>query len=107
MRKQLFDDDETHTFVDEHEINFGKKEIINMLNNNYNFEEIKGIIEAKIDFLMLGKNNEIVKIYDEKINELLEMQEKLYVKNEIIKQKILFLDNYLNSLKNCEMETSK
>ena len=107
MRRQLVDDDQIHPFIDEHEINFGKKEIINMLNNNYNFEEIKGIIEAKIDFLMLGKNNEIVKIYDEKINELLEMQEKLYVKNEIIKQKILFLDGYLNSLKNCDMETSK
>ena len=107
MRRQLVDDDEINPFNAENEINFGKKEIINMLNNNYNFEEIKGIIEAKIDFLMLGKNNEIVKIYDEKINELLEIQEKLYVKNEIIKQKILFLDGYLNSLKNCDMETSK
>ena len=99
MNKQLVENDEMNLSIDEHKINFGKEEMINILNNNYDCEEIKGIIEAKIDSLMLGKNNEIVKLYEEKINELLEIQEKLYVKNEIIKQKILFLDNYLDSLK--------
>ena len=80
-------------------LNAEKEEIINMLNNNYDYEKIKRIVGEKIDFLMFGKNNEVAKLYDEKINELLEIQEKLYVRNEIIKQKISFMDNYLNSLK--------
>ena len=81
-------------------INFGKEEIINMINNNYDYEEIKKIIEAKIDFFMLDNfNNGIIQLFDEKINDLLETQEKLSVENEIIKQKIFFLENYLNSLK--------
>ena len=99
MNRQLVGDDEIHLFIKEHKINLEKEEIINMLNNNYDYEKIKRIVEEKIDFLMFGKNNEVAKLYDEKINELLEIQEKLYVRNEIIKQKILFMDNYLNSLK--------
>ena len=82
------------------EINFGKEELINMINNNYDYEKIKKIIEAKIDSYMLDNFNIGIKqLFDEKINDLLETQEKLSVENEIINQKIFFLENYLNSLK--------
>ena len=82
------------------DINFGKEELINMINNNYDYEKIKKIIEAKIDSYMLDNFNIGIKqLFDEKINDLLETQEKLSVENEIINQKIFFLENYLNSLK--------
>ena len=77
----------------------GKKEIINLLNNNWDYEEIKRIIEMKVDSFISNKyGNDLAKRFEEKINDLLEIQEKLFVKKEIIKQKIIALENYLNSL---------
>jgi len=83
-------------------INFmAKNSSLNALNKKYDDEEIKDkikkIIEKKIDYYNQEKINGIVKIYDKEIEDLLELQENLFIQNEIIKQKILVLKNHLES----------
>ena len=83
-------------------INFMEKNSsLNALNKKYDDEEIKDIIkkiiEKKIDYYNQEKINGIVKIYDKEIEDLLELQENLFIQNEIIKQKILVLKNHLES----------
>ena len=83
-------------------INFmAKNSSLNVLNKKYDDEEIKDIIkkiiEKKIDYYNQEKINGIVKIYDKEIEDLLELQENLFIQNEIIKQKILVLKNHLES----------
>ena len=80
-------------------INFEKDEIIKLINNDYDFEEIKKIIEAKVDYFLVDKYNKEIKIYEGKINDLLSIQESLFIQNEMIKSKIKMLMNYLDSLK--------
>ena len=80
-------------------INFEKEEIIKLINNEYDLEEIKKIIEAKVDYFMFNKYNNEIKFYEGKINDLLNFQESLFIKNEMIKEKIKMLMNYLDSLK--------
>ena len=100
MNSNITQRDEIISISSNSNINFGKEEIINLINNNYTYEEIKRIIEKKVDYYISNKfNNEMIKIYDEKMNDLLELQENLFIKNEMIKQKIFVLENYLYSLK--------
>ena len=100
MNSNITQRDEIISTFSNSNINFGKEEIINLINNNYTYEEIKRIIEKKVDYYISNKfNNEMIKIYDEKMNDLLELQENLFIKNEMIKQKIFVLENYLYSLK--------
>ena len=100
MNSNITQRDEIISISSHSNINFGKEEIINLINNNYTYEEIKRIIEKKVDYYISNKfNNEMIKIYDEKMNDLLELQENLFIKNEMIKQKIFVLENYLYSLK--------
>ena len=100
MNSNITQRDEIISTFSNSNINFGKEEIINLINNNYAYEEIKRIIEKKVDYYISNKfNNEMIKIYDEKMNDLLELQENLFIKNEMIKQKIFVLENYLYSLK--------
>ena len=100
MNSNITQRDEIISISSNSNINFGKEDIINLINNNYAYEEIKRIIEKKVDYYISNKfNNEMIKIYDEKMNDLLELQENLFIKNEMIKQKIFVLENYLYSLK--------
>ena len=46
---------------------------------------------------MKKKYDELSSEYDRKINDLLEIQENVFIKKEMIKQKIVSLKNYLMS----------
>ena len=98
MNCQIDKNDNEPAFIIGDKINFEKDDLINLMNNNYNIEDIKKIIEAKVDFYMLDYyKNHIGNTYEKKIAELLNIQENLFVKNEIIKQKIFIFEKYLNS----------
>ena len=53
---------------------------------------------AKIDFYFNKNYYKIKNEYDQKLENLLENLETLFVKKEMIKQKIIVLRNYLDSL---------
>ena len=76
-------------------INLNEDNVIDIIEEKYDNEEIKKIIEDKVDFYMNKEYEELFNEYEEKINDLLEYQEKVFIKNEILKQKIYSLNNYL------------
>ena len=76
-------------------INLNEDNVIDIIEEKYDNEEIKKIIEDKVDFYMNREYEELFNEYEEKINDLLEYQEKVFIKNEILKQKIYSLNNYL------------
>ena len=101
MNFQIEKKENEHIFNLGDKINFEKDDLLNLMNNNYDLEEIKKIIEEKVDFFMSENyKNQISNAYDKKIDDLLNIQENLFIKNEIIKQRIFILENYLNSLNN-------
>lgn len=71
---------------------------MDLIKGNYDYEKIKKIIVAKIDFYFNKNYYKIKNEYDHKLENLLENLETLFVKNEMIKQKIIVLRNYLDSL---------
>ena len=77
------------------DINLNEDNVIDIIEEKYDNEEIKKIIEDKVDFYMNKEYEELFNEYEEKINDLLEYQEKVFIKNEILKQKIYSLNNYL------------
>ena len=77
---------------------FDEKDIMDLIKGNYDYEKIKKIIVAKIDFYFNKNYYKIMNEYDQKLENLLENLETLFVKNEMIKQKIIVLRNYLDSL---------
>ena len=77
---------------------FDEKDIMDLIKGNYDYEKIKKIIVAKIDFYFNKNYYKIKNEYDQKLENLLENLETLFVKNEMIKQKIIVLRNYLDSL---------
>ena len=99
MNSKIEPNEQGQLFNAKDNINFEKEEIIKLINNEYDLEEIKKIIEAKVDYFMFNKYNNEIKIYEGKINDLLNFQESLFIKNEMIKEKIKMLLNYLDSLK--------
>ena len=99
MNSKIESNEQKQLFNAKDNINFEKEEIIKLINNEYDLEEIKKIIEAKVDYFMFNKYNNEIKIYEGKINDLLNFQESLFIKNEMIKEKIKMLMNYLDSLK--------
>ena len=84
--------------IDKFEDIFDEKDIMDLIKGNYDYEKIKKIIVAKIDFYFNKNYYKIKNEYDQKLENLLENLENLFVKNEMIKQKIIVLRNYLNSL---------
>ena len=50
---------------------------------NINYDDLKKVIENKVDLYMMKEYFELFDFYDEKINNLLITQEKLFIKNEI------------------------
>ena len=99
MNCKIEKNDNEQLFIQGDKIKFEKDDLIKLMNDNYNLEEIKKIIEAKVDYFMFNKYNNEIKIYEGKINDLLNFQESLFIKNEMIKEKIKMLMNYLDSLK--------
>ena len=77
---------------------FDEKDIMDLIKGNYDYEKIKKIIVAKIDFYFNKNYYKIKNEYDQKLENLLENLETLFVKNEMIKQKIIVLRNYLDLL---------
>ena len=84
--------------IDKFEDIFDEKDIMDLIKGNYDYEKIKKIIVAKIDFYFNKNYYKIKNEYDQKLENLLENFETLFVKNEMIKQKIIVLRNYLDSL---------
>ena len=77
---------------------------------NINYDEIKKVIEYKVDLYMMKEYYELFDAYDEKIYNLLLTQEKLFIKNEIMNQKLNYLINYLKCYckkKHIDYETFK
>ena len=77
---------------------------------NIKYNELKKAIENKVDLYMMKEYFELFDFYDEKINNLLITQEKLFIKNEILQQKINYLVNYLKyycKKKHIDYETFK
>ena len=74
---------------------FDEKDIMDLIKGNYDYEKIKKIIVAKIDFYFNKNYYKIKNDYEQKLENLLENLETLFVKNEMIKQKIIVLRNYL------------
>ena len=81
----------------EENININEKNIIDIIKDIYDYNEIKKIVEDKVDFYMMKKYEELSSEYEGKINDLLEIQENVFIKKEMIKQKIISLKNYLMS----------
>ena len=81
----------------EENININEKNIIDIIKDTYDYDEIKKIVEDKVDFYMMKKYEELSSEYEGKINDLLELQENVFIKKEMIKQKIISLKNYLMS----------
>ena len=71
--------------------------IIDIIKGTYDYDEIKNIVEDRVDFYMMKKYEELSNDYDRKINDLLEIQENVFIRKEMIKQKIISLKNYLKS----------
>ena len=80
------------------EENIKDKNINDCKNIDSDFEEIKQIIEQKIDFYILEDYNELLNYLEEKMNILLIKQENQFIKNQMIKQKIYYLENYIKNL---------
>ena len=81
----------------EENININEKNIIDIIKDTYDYDEIKKIVEDKVDFYIMKKYEELSSEYEGKINDLLEIQENVFIKKEMIKQKIISLKNYLMS----------
>ena len=64
---------------------------------NYDGDDFKKLIEERVDLYLMKEYDEVFKLYEIKLNDLLGVQEKLFIKNEIIKQKIKYLENYLKN----------
>ena len=64
---------------------------------NYNSDDFKKLIEERVDWYLMKEYDELFKLYEFKLNDLLGVQEKIFIKNEIIKQKIKYLENYLKN----------
>mgnify|MGYP003571602173 CR=1 FL=1 len=92
-------DTKSNEFQNESETNIkiDEKNIIDIIKDTYDYDEIKTIVEDKVDFYMKKKYDELSSEYDRKINDLLEIQENAFIKKEMIKQKIASLKNYLKS----------
>ena len=75
-----------------------EKKILNLIESNYDDSELKAMIEEKVDEFMMKDYNELFNQYDQKIYDLLEIQEKLFIKNQMIKNQIHSLDNYVKVL---------
>ncbi len=78
-------------------INIDANNITDVIKDTYDYDEIKAIVEEKVDFYMMKKIEELSNYYEGKINDLLEIQENVFIKKEMIKQKIISLQNYLKS----------
>ena len=74
-----------------------RRNAIDIIKGTYNYDEIKAIVENKVDFYMMKKYEELSNDYERKINDLLEIQENVFIKKEMIKQKIISLKNHLMS----------
>ena len=92
-------DTKLNEFQNETEANIkiDEKNIIDIIKDTYDYDEIKTIVEDKVDFYMKKKYDELSSEYDRKINDLLEIQENVFIEKEMIKQKIISLKNYLKS----------
>ena len=80
--------------------NIKDKNINDCKNIDSDFDEIKKLIEQKIDFYIMKDYNELIHYLEEKMNILLIKQEKQFIKNQMIKQQIYYLENYLKNLLN-------
>ena len=80
MNCKIEKNDNEQLFIQGDKIKFEKDDLIKLMNDNY--------------------KNQIGNDYEKKIEDLLNIQENLYVKNEIIKQKLNILEKYLDSLNN-------
>ena len=65
---------------------------------NSDIEKIRKKIEEKVDFYMMKKYVDLFSSYNEKLSDLLAIQEKTFIKNEMIKQQIFHLEKYLKDL---------
>ena len=93
-------DDEDKTIISENDnttlnsiINIKKEK--NVSNDFIISTELKEKIEKMVDIQFEKEYKKIKDEYDEKIEELLNEQEKVYNKTEILKSKILSLERYL------------
>ena len=75
--------------------NIEEKNIIDYINSNYESDELKKIIEKKINIFLSKEYDYLSDYFDEKINALLIKQEKIFIKNEMLKQKVFYLEKYL------------
>ena len=91
----------TNEFQNEKETNINiiidGQNIIDIIKGTYDYDEIKNIVEDRVDFYMMKKYEELSSEYEGKINDLLEIQENAFIRKEMIKQKIISLKNYLKS----------
>ena len=78
--------------------NIKDKNINGCKNIDSDFEETKKMIEQKIDFYIMKDYNELLIYLEEKMNLLLIKQENQFIKNQMIKQKIYYLENYIKNL---------
>ena len=83
--------------------NIKDKNITEYNHNNHincDFDEIKKRIEQKIEFYMMKEYNELLCFLEKNMNILLIEQENQFIKNEMLKQQIYYLENYLKNLIN-------
>ena len=72
-----------------------EKNFIDYLNTHYDSEELKRVIEKKIISFTNEEFTLLSECLEEKINSLLMHQEEIYIKNEMLKLKVLYLEKYL------------
>ena len=77
--------------------NSEEENIIDYINKNIDYGELKKIIEQKIDYYLMKEYNELLNSLEEKMEDLLMKQEKIFIKKEMLKQKIFYLEKYLKS----------
>ena len=66
-----------------------------LIEANYDNDEYKKIIEERVDSYLMKEYDELFNNFEIKLNHLLNIQEELFIENDIIKQKLFHLDNYL------------
>ena len=100
-RQEIKVDDDLFPLYNKKDLLMNEKEnikdnnIIYYNNINYDFDEIKKRIEQKIDNYIMKDYNELLNYLEGKMNILLMKQENQFIKNEMIKQQIFYLENYL------------
>lgn len=100
-RQEIKEDDDLFPLYNKKDLLMNEKEnikdnnIIYYNNINYDFDEIKKRIEQKIDNYIMKDYNELLNYLEGKMNILLIKQENQFIKNEMIKQQIYYLENYL------------